>query len=124
MAVLDLLAPYRAILQPQASRSFDLHREAVAARDWLAAIVQGAVFLEAFLEDAMTHARLSVPSRLELGAAIAKLRGASGLLHLREILAIAKQYGSLGMAWCIPMRTWVLDWRLRAILSNTNWATF
>jgi hypothetical protein len=82
----DSFAPFRSVCQQSTGRTYDLHREAIANQDWLAAGVWGAVFLEAFLEEVCRALNVSIPDRLELGDAINRLRGVKDLKGGREVL--------------------------------------
>jgi hypothetical protein len=82
----DALAALRAVLPAPTVRAFDLHHEAISRGDWVAAGVWGAVFLEAFLENAMTALGLAVPDRLDLGTAITRLHRERQLQQGRAVL--------------------------------------
>jgi hypothetical protein len=81
----DALDPYRAILRPTTTHPYALHRDGVGAGDWLAAGVWGAVFLEAFLEEAMQALNLTIGER-DLGGMINRLRHEKTLQHASDIL--------------------------------------
>ena len=81
----DPIDPYRTILRSATMHAYALHRDAQGAGDALATGVWGAVFLEAFLEEAIEAAGLSGGER-DLGGMVNRLRGAKTLRHGAEVL--------------------------------------
>jgi hypothetical protein len=108
---------YRARLQAPTRHTFDLHLDAAARADWLAAGVWGAVFLEAFLEEAMRARGMSLPDRVDLGGAIARLRGEKNLPNGRVLIERCEQirYARNALVHSGPMAGQATDAHARTI---------